>query len=147
MTQAKQGDTVRVHYTGSFLDGMVFDTSTEGEPLEFTLGQHMLIAGFESMVDGMCVGESRTQTIPCDQAYGPVVPEMIFEVNQSSFPEDMKVTLGLELGINMPDGRVTPVKVVGIQEGKVTLDANHPLAGKDLNFKIELVEIVTARIE
>jgi FKBP-type peptidyl-prolyl cis-trans isomerase 2 len=142
MSAAKSGDTVRVHYTGSFSDGAVFDSSIGGNPLEFTLGQKQVIQGFESVVLGMNVGESRHTLIPCDQAYGPALPEMIFEIERSNFPPDLQITLGLELGINMPNGQVTPVKVVGMDANKIRLDANHPLAGKDLNFKIELIEIV-----
>jgi peptidylprolyl isomerase len=141
MTQAKQGDTVKVHYTGKLDDGTVFDSSVERGPLEFTLGAGNVIAGFEQAVTGMSQGESKTVTIPSEEAYGPHRPEMEVQVGREQFPPDLKPQVGQQLQVKQGDGEVLIVLVTELTGDKVTLDANHPLAGKDLTFEIELLEV------
>lgn len=141
MAQAKQGDTVRVHYTGKLNDGTVFDSSVGGEPLEFTLGSGQLIPGFEKAVTGLAVGESTTALIPSDEAYGPRREDGIIQVPRSNIPPEIKPEAGMQLQMQTHDGRPVPVVVVGVDEANITVDANHPLAGKDLTFEIEVVAI------
>ncbi len=144
MEQAKRGDTVKVHYTGTLEDGTIFDSSTEGEPIEFTIGGGEVIPGFEEAVVGMSPGESKRQVIPANEAYGPERPDMKVEVDRGMIPDDLELFVGQELEIEDQEGRVNNVVVSGLSEKTVTLDGNHPLAGKDLQFQIELVEIVAA---
>ncbi|MCC6964173.1 MAG: peptidylprolyl isomerase [candidate division Zixibacteria bacterium] len=144
MAAAKSGDTVRVHYTGRLADGTVFDSSEGREPLEFTLGEQQVISGFDRAVSGMQVGESVTVTIPVDDAYGRHRDNLVIQVDQSQFPADIKPELGLSLRMQQPDGSTVRVRITALEAGKVTLDANHPLAGEDLVFDIELVEILAA---
>jgi peptidylprolyl isomerase len=138
---AKDGDTVKVHYTGTLEDGTVFDTSLERDPLEFTLGQGQLIPGFEQAVTGMKVGESKTVNIPADQAYGPHRDELVLEMERSQFPEDIDPEVGQRLQMQQTDGGIVIVTVTDVSETTVTIDANHILAGKNLTFEIELVGI------
>ena len=140
-TQAKDGDTVKVHYTGSLEDGTVFDTSLEREPLEFTLGQGQLIPGFEQAVIGMKIGESKTVTIPAEQAYGPYNNELISVIDRDNLAEGLDPEVGQQLQTQQPDGQTIIVTVIEVSETSITVDANHPLAGKDLTFEIELIEI------
>ncbi len=140
-TQAKTGDTVKVHYTGTLKDGSVFDTSLDREPLEFTLCQGQLIPGFELAVIGMTVGESKTVNIPVDQAYGPHNDELIWVIDRDRLQEGMNPEVGQQLQAQQPDGQTRIVTVIDISETSITVDANHPLAGKDLTFEIELIEI------
>ncbi len=142
MAQAKHGDTVKVHYTGRLDDGEVFDTSTGQDPLEFTIGQGQTIPGFEQAIVGMNPGESKTTEIPSDQAYGPHHQEMVLVVDRNQIPEHVKPEIDDELKIRRKDGKTFVVTVTDISESNVTLDANHPLAGQNLTFDIELVEIV-----
>lgn len=142
MAQAKNGDCVKIHYTGKLEDDTVFDSSVNRAPLQFTLGEGKIIPGFEKAVIGMNPGESKTVKIPYDEAYGPHRPELIAEIERSRFPEDMKLEVGKEIKLRQPNGRVVAVKIINITEAKVTLDANHPLAGKELSFDIKLVDIV-----
>ena len=142
MPKAKCGDTVRVHYTGRLEDGTIFDSSANREPLEFTLGQGSLIPGFESAVDGMEAGEKKTAMINYDDAYGPHMEEMVKVVDKSMIPEDMDLEVGHHLQITGATGESVIVTVVEMTDEEVTLDGNHPLAGQDLIFDIELVEIV-----
>ncbi len=142
MSIAKSGDTVKVHYKGTLQDGTVFDTSADSEPLVFTLGQHMVIPGFENAVEGMEVGQSKSVTIPSDQAYGPYRQDLVIEIEKNFIPEHIKPELGMVLQLQAEDGAVTNVTVTEISENTVTLDGNHPLAGQDLTFEIELVEIM-----
>lgn len=142
MAQAQVGDMVKVHYTGRLADGTTFDTSMEREPLEFTLGEGELIPGFEQAVLGMVVGESRTTSIPADQAYGAHHAERVIDVERHHLPHDLQPELGQQLQMTRPDGTQITVVVTTITETQVTLDANHPLAGRDLIFDIMLVEIV-----
>ena len=139
--QAKDGDTVKVHYTGKLEDGTVFDTSIERDPLQFTIGEGQLIPGFEQAVVGMSPGESKTVEIPADEAYGPYREELVMVVDRDQLPEDLQPEVGQQLQIRQPDGQTILVKVIDVSESSVTLDANHPLAGKDLTFDIELVEV------
>lgn len=141
MTQAKDGNTVKVHYTGTLNDGTVFDSSKDREPLEFKVGSGMLIADFENSVDGMEVGQSKTINIPADKAYGNRIDEMVQEIELDQLPKDQEPEIGQELDLVFKDGRKIPFTITKIDESKVILDGNHPLAGEDLTFDIELVEI------
>ena len=142
MAEAKNGDTVKVHYTGKIDDGTVFDTSVEREPMQFTIGEGQLIPDFEQAVVGMNPGESKTIQIPAENAYGPHHQEMIMEVERSQFPEDLKPEVGQQLQARQANGQDFVVTVMAVSDSKVTLDGNHPLAGKDLTFDIQLAEIV-----
>jgi peptidylprolyl isomerase len=141
MTQAKDGDNVKVHYTGKLDDGTVFDSSVEREPLEFSLGSGNVIPGFEEAIVGMAPGESKTTQIPPDQAYGPTREELVITVEKEQIPTDLSVEVGQQLQISQNNGQVIPVVVTDVSDSKVTLDANHPLAGQQLTFEIELVEV------
>ena len=140
MTQVKHGDIVRVHYTGKLADGRTFDTSADRGPFEFTVGAGKVIPGFEQAVVGMAPGESTTVEIPTDQAYGPWRKEKVIAVDRASFPENIEPQVGQRLELQR-NGRRVPVLVTGVTEYSVRLDANHSLAGKDLIFDIEIVEI------
>jgi peptidylprolyl isomerase len=142
MEQAKRGDTVKVHYTGSLEDGTIFDSSKEGEPLEFTIGAGEIIPGFEEAVIGMAPGESKRQLVPASEAYGPSRPDMTVRLDRGMVPGELELFVGQELEIEDPEGRVNNVVVSELTSETVTLDGNHPLAGKDLQFQIELVAIV-----
>ena len=141
MAEAKKGDRVKVHYTGKLEDGSVFDSSKEREPLEFELGGGMMIKGFDTAVTGMQVGESKTAEIPAGEAYGEHNAEMVIEVPKTQLPPDLKPEVGQQLGMQQPDGQSVPVRVTEVKEESIEIDANHPLAGKDLVFELELVEI------
>ena len=141
MTAAKSGDKVRIHYTGTLSDESVFDSSDGREPLEFTLGSGQVIAGFDSGVTGMAVGEKKTVNIPCEDAYGPVQEEAKQDVPRAQIPAEIPLEVGIQLQMQSPQGQVIPVTVVEITDEAVTLDANHHLAGKDLTFALELVSI------
>jgi len=140
--EARNGDTVEVHYTGKLADGTIFDTSIGGDPIEFTLGKGDMIPGFEKAVLGMKVGEKKTITIPSDEAYGPRLDNMVIEVPRERLPSDLTPEVGMQLVMAAPDGSTIPVTIVEVTDNTtVTLDANHPLAGKDLTFDVELVKI------
>ncbi|NNL46806.1 MAG: peptidylprolyl isomerase [Chromatiales bacterium] len=141
MTQAKSGDTVRIHYTGTLDDGTQFDSSDGRDPLEFALGGGQVIPGFDSAVDGMTVGESKSVTIPPEQAYGERHEQLVQQVPKSALPDDMKPEVGMQLQSQSPDGQVMNLVVTEVEEATITVDANHPLAGQALTFAIELVEI------
>lgn len=141
MTQAKSGDTVRIHYTGTLTNGTQFDSSAGRDPLEFELGAGQIIPGLEAEIDGMTVGEKKTVTVPADQAYGARVEEAVHEVERTQIPDDISLEVGAELQASGQDGRTMRLRVVGLTEEHVTLDANHPLAGEDLVFEVELLEI------
>ena len=141
MTQAKNGDRVKVHYTGKLDNGTVFDSSIDREPLEFTIGEGQLIADFEQAVIDMNPGESKTIKIAYDNAYGPHREEMLMVVDRSQFPEGLEPKIDQKLQVRDPNGGDSVVTVVDVTEANVTLDANHPLAGKDLMFEIQLTEI------
>jgi len=142
MSQAKSGDTVRINYTGRLDDGTVFKTSCGYKPLKFKIGNSSLIPAFQETVVGMKPGKSRTVKIAASEAYGPRRQQMVAAVDRNKFPENVKPYVGLELDICQQNGKVSLVKVINVSECSVTLDANHPLAGKDLTFDIELVEII-----
>lgn len=142
MTEAKLGDTVRVHYTGKLEDGTVFDSSLDRDPVEFTLGAGQVIPGFEQAVVGMSPGESKTVEVPAEQAYGPYREELVQEIDRELVPEELKLEVGQQLVLRLSPGRSIRVTVTKLTESKVTLDANHPLAGKDLTFDLQLVEII-----
>ena len=141
MAKAKSGDRVKVHYTGSLDDGTVFDASANRPPLEFTIGEGQLIAGFEQAVIGMNPGESKKVKIPVKDAYGPHSDEMVLVADRKELPEGLDPEVGQMLQMLEPDGGRIILRVTGVTDTSVTLDANHPLAGCDLNFDIELVEI------
>ena len=141
--QAKVGDTVSVLYTGTLDDGEIFDSSElhGGEPLEFTIGAGQMIPGFEQAAIGMSVGESKTVLIAAADAYGPYHEELVIVVDWDQFPEGFEVEVGDQLQMQQADGQIVIVTVLEVSESGVTVDANHPLAGKDLTFEIQLVEI------
>lgn len=141
MAQAKQGDVVAVNYTGRLKDGTVFDSNEGGDPLSFTLGTGQVIAGFDEAVTGMEVGEVKTATIPSDDAYGARREDMVFTVERDRLPSDLNPEVGQELQLRTQDNQAVPVLITGLTETGVTIDANHPLAGVDLIFEIELVGI------
>lgn len=141
MSKAKDGDTVKVHYTGTLENGEVFDTSKEKEPLEFTLGQGQLIPGFEKAVVGLNVGDKTTIDIPSTEAYGEVREDLVISVPKDQLPGDVEPQIGMQLQVNQPDGQPIPVRVTDITDEELKLDANHPLAGQDLKFEIELVNV------
>jgi len=138
---ANDGDTVKVHYKGTLEDGTVFDTSRGREPLEFTLGGGTIIPGFEEAVKGMQVGQTKTVTIPAEEAYGPHRDELVMVIERDKLPEGLNPAIGQQLQMQQADGRTAVVVVTDVSETTITIDANHPLAGKDLTFEIELVEI------
>jgi peptidylprolyl isomerase len=144
MQQVQSGDTVRVHYHGRLTDGTTFDSSEGRDPLEFQVGSGMVIAGFDNGVMGMSVGDKKTVNIGVDDAYGPKNPEMIIEFPRDQVPEGMPLEKGMRLNLNNSAGQVVPVVITEVRDEAVMLDANHPLAGEDLVFDIELVEIVGA---
>ena len=140
MSIAKSGDNVQVHYTGRLTNGSVFDSSLEREPLEFPLGQGMVIKGFDDGVTGMAIGEKKTITIPVDEAYGPLDENLVFMFERTQFPADIPIEIGVEL--NMHHGNETiSVTIVETNETHVILNGNHPLAGEELIFDLELVSI------
>lgn len=150
MAQAKEGDRVRVHYTGRLDDGTVFDSSECADddcshghgPIEFTIGSGEVIPGFDEGVKGLSVGESKTVHIPVEDAYGERVEEMVAVVPRSDLPPGMNPELGQTLEVTQQDGQVFQVVVVEVTEDSMTIDANHPLAGQALNFDLKLVEIL-----
>lgn len=141
MAKAKEGDLVKVHYTGKLSDGEIFDTSENREPLAFTIGKGEVIPGFETGVTGLEIGESKTVVIPTEQAYGPRRDEMIYKVGKDKFPPDVELKIGDAFKIGEEQGAPLIVSITDIAETEVTLDGNHPLAGKELTFDIKLVEI------
>ena len=141
MAQAKQGDTVQVNYTGRLQDGTVFDTSQDRGPLRFTMGKGQLIAGFEQAVLGMNIGDKKTVVIAPEQGYGPHRPENVIEMERKNLPPGLDAQVGQRLEITQTDDKVILVTVTASTKTSITLDANHPLSGKDLTFDIELVSI------
>ncbi len=142
MPEAKKGDTVKVHYTGKFSDGEVFDSSKDKPPLEFTLGEGQVITGFESGITGLQPGQKATLRIKPEEAYGNYHKEMVMEVDKSNFPPDIPLKVGEHLELGQPDGKKFIVRITDVGDQAVTLDANHPLAGRELVFDVELVEIL-----
>lgn len=141
MSIAKKGDTVKVHYTGKLTDDTVFDSSREREPLEFTVGAGQMISGFDKAVEGMEKGEQKKVQIPSDEAYGSKKEEMMVKVEKTQLPPEMKPEVGMQLQATQENGQTQILTIADIEEQHVVLDGNHPLAGKDLVFEIELVEI------
>ena len=141
MARAANGDKVKVNYTGRLTDGSVFDSSTDREPMEFTIGEGQLIPDFENAVVGMEPGESKKVDIASDNAYGPRRDEMVLVVDRKEIPKKIKPEVGMRLQLQQPDGKAAIVMVADVDDEKVTLDGNHPLAGEDLAFEIELLEI------
>jgi len=139
--QAKNGDTVRVHYTGRLENGEIFDSSEGGEPLEFELGAGQVIAGFDEGVRGMQVGETRTIEIPAEEAYGERVEALVQTIPRQGINLETEPEVGMNLVLQLPDGSQIPVAVTDVTESYITLDANHPLAGQKLIFDVELVEV------
>lgn len=141
MSKAQKNDKVKVHYTGRLTSGEQFDTSEGREPLEFTVGAGQMIQGFDAAVLGMQIEEKKTVTLAPEEAYGPVFDQLISKVEKKALPQDMKVEVGQFLVATAPDGNQTRVLVKEVGENDITIDANHPLAGKELIFDIELVAI------
>ena len=149
MAQAKAGDKVKVHYTGRLEGGEVFDSSDcsdddcgcESGPLEFTIGDGHVIPGFDQAIIGMSPGDTRTVVIPADQAYGERIEEMVAVVDRKDLPADLTLEAGSQLEVTQEDGNAFPVIITEVTESTVTLDANHPLAGRALTFDLRLVEI------
>jgi FKBP-type peptidyl-prolyl cis-trans isomerases 2 len=144
MTQAKSGDTVRIHYAGRFTDGTEFDSSAGREPLQFRIGSGEIIAGLDRRVAGMSVGDSRNLVIPAGEAYGLHDPEKVQSVPRSAVADHVDLRPGLQLQARTSSGSTIPLTVVEVGPADITVDANHPLAGRDLVFDVELVEILPA---
>lgn len=142
MTQVKNGDKVRVHYHGKLNDGSTFDSSEGRAPLEFQVGSGQVIKGFDDALLDMKIGDKKTVLISAENAYGESSMQNVFEYPLENFPNDMQPEIGLQLHMSDNEGNNFPVVITAITETSVVLDANHPLAGKDLTFDIELVEIV-----
>ena len=140
--EAKNGDTVNVHYTGRMGNGTVFDSSVGREPLQFTIGAGQVIPGFEQAVIGMQLGESKTVVIPPDEAYGPYRDELVMVMDRDQLPPDWEPQVGNRFPLTQPDGQVIWATVIDVSESSITLDFNHHLAGKELTFDITLVEII-----
>ena len=143
MARAKHGDKVKVHYTGRLDDGTKFDSSFDHqEPLEFTIGSRQFMVGFEQAVIGMEPGGSKTIRVPVDQAYGPHIAEKVIEEDRGRMPPGLEMEIGARVQGATPGGQTVDFRVVGLTASRVTLDGNHPLAGKDLTFEIDFLEIV-----
>jgi FKBP-type peptidyl-prolyl cis-trans isomerase 2 len=141
MPEATNGDIVKVHYTGKLEDGTVFDSSRERDPLEFKLGGGQVIPGFEQAVVGMSPGETKTATVPATDAYGERRDDMSTDISRDRLPDGLEPEVGQQLQAQNEQGQAIPVTITDVSDDAVTLDANHPLAGKDLTFDIELVEV------
>lgn len=142
MSKAKNGDTVRIHYTQKLENGIVVETSKNNDPLQFKIGEGEVILGLEEAVVGMEEGEEKTAKISSSKGYGPYKKEMVAKVEKSRFPEHINPEIGQRLKVVQSDGTTTRVTVTDVTESMITLDANHPLAGKDLVFDIRLIEVV-----
>ncbi|TYP00342.1 peptidylprolyl isomerase [Geothermobacter ehrlichii] len=141
MFKAEAGDTVTVNYVGRLADGTVFDSSEGRDPLKFIVGRKEVIVGFDRAALGMVAGEKKTVTIPCDEAYGPVHEKLIETVERSMLPDDIELVEGGQLQVTRQDGQVMYFMIDALTDETVTLNANHPLAGKDLTFEIEMLDI------
>ena len=144
MAQASSGDTVRISYTGKLTDGTVFDSSEGRDPLEFVIGENTIIPTLEAACVGMEIGETATVDVAADNAYGPHHPDAVQTVERSMIPQEVDLTVGAQLQATAPDGQTLVLTVAAVEGEQVTLDGNHPLAGQDLSFDIEMVEIVSA---
>ena len=141
MQTVKEGDKVKIHYTGSLDDGTVFDSSQGREPLEFTTGSGQVIKGFEKVVLGMNVGQEKTSHIPAEEAYGPANPQLIRKLPRKALPKEREPQVGMIIGLVRSDGMQTEAKIIAVTEEEISVDLNHPLAGEALNFKVKLVSI------
>ncbi|PZD79347.1 peptidylprolyl isomerase [Mesonia sp. K7] len=141
MSKAEKGSKVKVHYTGRLTNHTIFDSSRDREPLEFTVGAGQMIKGFDRAVEGMNIGDSKNIRIPMDEAYGPKRDDAFVTVNKSKLPEGLEPKVGMQLEASQPDGQRQMLVISEIKEDEVVLDANHPLAGQDLEFDIELMEV------
>ena len=141
MSQVKENNTVKVHYTGKLADGQVFDTSEGKEPIEFVLGQGRLIPGFEKGLIDMKLNEKKTINIAKEEAYGEVNDQLIQEVDKANLPQDMEPKVGMGLVSKSPEGQEMNLMIIEVKEESVVIDGNHPLAGRDLVFDLEVVEI------
>jgi peptidylprolyl isomerase len=141
MTEVKAGDKVRIHYTGTLADGSTFDSSQGREPLEFTVGSGEIIPGLDNALPGMSAGETKTVEVPCADAYGERNPQARQAIPREQVPDNIPLEIGTRLQLQTPQGQVMPVVVAEVTDSEVVLDANHPLAGEDLTFAIELVSI------
>jgi len=141
MTQVKTGDTVRIHYRGTLQDGTEFDSSEGRDPLMFEVGSGQIIPGLDKALPGMAVGDTKTVDVPADEAYGQRKPDALHAIPRAQVPADIPLGIGTALQMRSPDGRAIAVTVAEVTDDTVTLDANHPLAGQDLTFHIELVSI------
>ena len=138
---ARQGDKVSVHYKGTLDDGSVFDSSVGGDPIEFTVGAREVIEGFDDAIVGMAVGDRKTENIPAERAYGEREDDLVFEVPRTSLEQGFEIEVGDVVRVQLPDGQNAPMQIAALDDETITLDANHPLAGKALTFELELVEI------
>ncbi len=141
MSQVKKDDVIKVHYTGTLTDGQVFDSSRDREPLEFKVGAGQMIPGFEKGVMNMELNEKKTVEIPANEAYGEVKEELFQEISKSQLPDSIDPKVDMALAAQMPDGRSQQLRIAEVKEDTIVVDANHPLAGKDLKFEIEVVQI------
>ena len=141
MSEVKAGDTVSIHYTGTLNDGSVFDSSDGREPLQFTVGTGQIISGLDKAIPGMVIGDEKTVNVPADEAYGQKDPNALQPVPRDQFPADIPLEVGVQLQVQTPNGQVMSVSIAEVGEDAVVLDANHPLAGKDLTFAIKLISI------
>jgi peptidylprolyl isomerase len=141
MVQTKSGDRVKIHYTGKLEDGTIFADSKKGEPLEFTLGAGQVIPGVDEAVHGMEPGQSKKVTIPSDKAYGPRREELTQDIPKDQLPEEMQPQVGQRMRVDQPNGEPMIVSITAVSDSNITIDANHPLAGKDLDFELELLEV------
>ncbi len=144
MAQANSGDTVRINYTGKLTDGTVFDSSEGRDPLEFVIGENTIIPTLEAACVGLTIGGKTTVDVSAENAYGPHQPDAIQTVERAMIPEEVDLTIGAQLQATAPDGQTLILTVAAVEGDQVTLDGNHPLAGQDLCFDIEMVEIVSA---
>lgn len=147
MAKAKEGDIVKVNYTGKLEDGTVFDTSQDREPLTFTIGEGKVIPGFEQAVTSMEPGDSKTETLAPEQAYGPRRDDMVMEMERDQIPDNVEAQEGQELQLRLQNGQTVPVVITDLSDESVTIDANHPLAGKTLVFDIELIDVESGQGE
>lgn len=141
MRKAKSGDTVKIHYVGKLEDGTVFSSSTDRDPIEITVGEKR-VAPFKQALVGMQPGESKTVHVPAEQAYGPHLEELVVVLDRKQLPADLNPKVGQRLPVSQPDGRIVQATVTDVSRASVTLDANHPWAGQDLAFVIQLTDIV-----
>ena len=144
MTQVKAGDTVRIHYTGTLTTGETFDSSQGRDPLEFVVGSGQIIPGLDKAIPGMTIGDKKTVEVPCAEAYGETREEARQAIPRAEIPDHIPTEIGTQLQMQAPTGQVVPVTIVEANEAEIVLDANHPLAGKDLVFAIKLVGLDAA---